>query len=183
MTDPSFTTTVLVEATPAEAYAAINDVRGWWSQDVEGDTDTVGAQFAFRGNDRGENVHRSRIEVTELVPGERVVWHVLDNWMGFVEDQSEWKDTRIVFEISPTADGTRDPLQPPGSGAHLRVLRPVLPRLDVLPPGEPARADQHRPRRPGPTARDRLTSPASGELARSPRRDSRVSAVGATLGR
>ena len=107
MTDPSFTTTVLVEATPAEAYAAINDVRGWWSQDVEGDTDTVGAQFAFRGNDRGENVHRSRIEVTELVPGERVVWHVLDNWMGFVEDQSEWKDTRIVFEISPTADGTQ----------------------------------------------------------------------------
>jgi uncharacterized protein YndB with AHSA1/START domain len=107
MTDPSFTTTVLVEAPPAEAFAAINDVRGWWSQDVEGDTDTVGAQFAFRGNDRGVNVHRSRIEVTELVPGERVVWHVLDNWMGFIEDQSEWKDTRIVFEIAPTADGTQ----------------------------------------------------------------------------
>jgi uncharacterized protein YndB with AHSA1/START domain len=107
MTEHSFTTTLFVAATPDEAYTAINDVRGWWSQDVDGSTDTVGATFAFRGNQDGRNVHRARIEVTELVPGERVVWHVVDNWMGFIEDQSEWKDTRIVFEISPTDDGAR----------------------------------------------------------------------------
>jgi uncharacterized protein YndB with AHSA1/START domain len=107
MTDHSFATTLSVEATPDEAYAAINDVRGWWSQDVDGRTDVVGATFAFRGNQDGRNVHRARIEVTELVPAERVVWQVVDNWMGFIDDQSEWKDTRIVFEISPTQDGTQ----------------------------------------------------------------------------
>ena len=107
MTDHSFTTTLLVEATPDEAYAAINDVRGWWSHDVDGGTDTVGDRFAFRGNHEGKNVHRSLIEVAELVPGERVVWHVVDNWMGFIADQSEWKDTRIVFEISPAAGGAQ----------------------------------------------------------------------------
>ena len=70
-------------------------------------TDTVGSSFAFRGNHEGRNVHRSQVEVTELVPGERVAWHVVDNWMGFIDDQSEWQDTRIVFEISPTAGGAQ----------------------------------------------------------------------------
>jgi hypothetical protein len=106
MNEQSFTTILSVEATPDEAFAAINDVRGWWSQDLDGSTDTVGAEFAYRGNHEGANVHRARIRVTELVPGRRVVWHVVDNWMSFIEDQAEWKDTRIVFEISPTADGS-----------------------------------------------------------------------------
>ena len=104
--DASFRTTLSVEATPDDAFAAINDVRGWWSQDVDGSTDTVGAVFGFRGNHEGRNVHRAQIEVTELVPGARVVWRVLDNWMGFIDDQSEWTGTRIVFEISPTAGGS-----------------------------------------------------------------------------
>jgi uncharacterized protein YndB with AHSA1/START domain len=105
MNDQSYTTTLVVEATPDAAFAAINDVRRWWSQDVEGSTDTVGAEFDYRGNQDGTNVHRARIRVAELVPGRRVVWHVVDNWMGFIEDQAEWKDTRIVFEIAPAPAG------------------------------------------------------------------------------
>jgi uncharacterized protein YndB with AHSA1/START domain len=106
MSDQSFTTTLTVAATPEETFAAINDVRGWWSQDVDGPTATAGAEFVFRGNAEGRNVHRSRIRVTELVPGERVAWHVVDNWLSFIDDQREWKDTQIVFEISATGHGT-----------------------------------------------------------------------------
>ncbi len=65
MNDQSYRTTLVVQATPDQAFEAINDVRGWWSQDVEGRTDTVGAQFAYRGNQDGANVHRARIRVTE----------------------------------------------------------------------------------------------------------------------
>ncbi len=101
MNEHGFGTTISVKATPLEAFAAINDVRGWWGHDVEGSTDTVGDEFTYYG----EDVHRSVIRVIDLVPGERVVWHVLDNWMSFVEDQSEWRDTRIVFEVSATDDG------------------------------------------------------------------------------
>ena len=107
MNDQSYRTTLVVQATPDQAFDAINDVRGWWSQDVDGRTDTVGAEFAYRGNQDGVNVHRARIRVTELVPGQRVVWHVLDNWMSFIDDQAEWKDTRIVFEILPTDEGVQ----------------------------------------------------------------------------
>jgi uncharacterized protein YndB with AHSA1/START domain len=95
-----YTTTISVDRTPAEVFDAINDVRGWWSQDVEGNTDVVGAEFAYRGHDdSGTMAHHATIRVTELVPGEKVVWRVLDNYMNFIDDQSEWKDTEIRFEL------------------------------------------------------------------------------------
>jgi hypothetical protein len=106
MNEQSFTTTLSVPAPADAAFAAISDVRGWWSQDVDGPTDAVGAEFDYRGNQDGVNLHRARIRVTDLVPGERVAWHVVDNWMSFIDDQREWTGTRIVFEISPTADGS-----------------------------------------------------------------------------
>jgi uncharacterized protein YndB with AHSA1/START domain len=107
MKQSSYSTVVLVGASPQAAYDAINDVRAWWSEDLEGDTDAVGAAYDFRGNHEGVNVHRARIRVTELVPGERVAWHVEANEFTFTEDQDEWVDTRIVFELTPSDEGTR----------------------------------------------------------------------------
>lgn len=96
-----YTTTFTVDRTPQEAFDAITNVRGWWSAGAEGVTDQVGGEFVHRYQD----VHRCRIRVTDLVPGERVAWHVLDNYFNFIQDQSEWKDTEIVFEISETDGG------------------------------------------------------------------------------
>jgi hypothetical protein len=42
----------------------------------------------------------------------------LDNHINFVEDQSEWKGTRITFEVL----GNRIPLQPPGLGAGIECF-------------------------------------------------------------
>jgi uncharacterized protein YndB with AHSA1/START domain len=102
MTEQDYTTTITVNASPAETFAAINDVRAWWGHDIEGPTDHPDAEFTFRGVDK----HRALIRVTELVPGERVVWRVLDNHLTFVNDQSEWVGTTIRFDISPTDDGS-----------------------------------------------------------------------------
>ena len=96
MTMDSFTIAITVDETPEQAFAAINNVRGWWSQDIEGRTDTVGEAFDYRYQD----VHRCRIQVTDLVPGRKVAWHVLDNYFSFTKDPAEWKDTRMVFDIS-----------------------------------------------------------------------------------
>ncbi len=85
-----------VDQTPEEVFQAINNVRGWWSEDIEGDTDTADAEFTYRY----EDTHRCRIKVTQLVPGERVAWQVLDNYFDFTRDKSEWKDTEICFDIT-----------------------------------------------------------------------------------
>src|SRR3954470_5819928 len=107
MNEDSYTTTVAIERTPLEVFSAINDVRGWWSEEVVGDTDRVGAEYAYRGHDDADTVeHRAHIRVEELVPGERVVWRVLDNYMSFIDDQSEWAGTEIRFELAEAAGGT-----------------------------------------------------------------------------
>jgi hypothetical protein len=96
MKNPGFTTIISVEQNPEETFAAINNVRGWWSGEIEGNTNKLGAEFTYRYKD----VHRSQQKITEFVPGKRVVWQVLDSQLSFVNDQSEWTGTEIVFEIS-----------------------------------------------------------------------------------
>ena len=94
--NPNFTTTISVAQSPQEAFNAINNVRGWWSAEIDGSTDKLGAEFKFHYKD----LHRSAQKITELVPGKRVVWHVSDSHIGFVKDKTEWKGTDVVFEIS-----------------------------------------------------------------------------------
>jgi uncharacterized protein YndB with AHSA1/START domain len=99
---PSFTTSFTVDRSPLEVFAAVSDVRAWWLEQIEGDPTQVGAEFGFSV----PGVHRSRLQVTELDPGERVVWRVLENSMSFVQDQSEWVGTDIRFDLAAVDGGT-----------------------------------------------------------------------------
>lgn len=101
MSEQSYTTAITVDRTPAEVTDAISDVRSWWSEEVDGRTDQVGAEYRYRGHDDAAGLeHLATIRVEEIVPGERVVWRVVDNRFSFVEDQTEWLDTEIRFEVS-----------------------------------------------------------------------------------
>jgi hypothetical protein len=100
--DRSYTTTFVVEQTPEDVFAAINNVRGWWSQAIEGRTDELGAEFNYHYQD----VHRCAFSITEFVPGKKVVWHVVDNYFNFIKDKTEWIGTDIVFEIGRAGDQT-----------------------------------------------------------------------------
>src|SRR5271154_6094705 len=102
MNDQNLTITFTVDQTPEQAFAAINDVRGWWSGDIEGSTDKLGDEFTYRYKD----VHYSKQKITEFIPGEKVVWLVLDGYLGFVEDKTEWKGTHITFEVSKKGEQT-----------------------------------------------------------------------------
>ena len=102
MTDRNYTTTFTVIQKPAQVFAAINDVRAWWSEGIEGRTGTIGDRFTHRVL----NLHRCDLEVTALVPEKRVAWTVLDNHFNFTEDKTEWKGTDIVFEIASTGGKT-----------------------------------------------------------------------------
>lgn len=102
MTDNSLTIAFTVDRTPDQAFAAVTNVRGWWSGEIDGPTDEVGAEFTYRYHD----VHRSTQRITELIPGRRVAWHVVDGYLNFVDDATEWTGTDITFDIVPTSDGT-----------------------------------------------------------------------------
>jgi Activator of Hsp90 ATPase homolog 1-like protein len=98
----SFATAFTVSQSADEVFAAINNVRGWWSGDIDGSTDELGAEFTYRYQD----VHRSKQRITEFVPGRRVAWHVVDGYLKFVKDKTEWTGTDITFDISQVAGGT-----------------------------------------------------------------------------
>jgi len=102
MNDKNYTTSFPVSQTPEEVFNAINNVRGWWSEEIEGDTDKLGAVFIYHYKD----IHRGTFKITELIPGKKIVWHVVENHFNFVQDKTEWTGTDIVFEISQTGGNT-----------------------------------------------------------------------------
>ncbi|MEV5650003.1 SRPBCC domain-containing protein [Nocardia sp. NPDC052254] len=102
MSEQSFTTSFVTSRSPEEVVDAVRDVRGWWSRTLVGDSAEPGDVFTYEV----VGVHRSTIRVTEVVPGVRVVWRVLDNRFTFTGDQGEWADTEILFEVAAVGGGT-----------------------------------------------------------------------------
>ena len=90
-----------VDQSPDEVFAAIINVRGWWSEEIEGRTDELG-EFNYHYQD----IHRCSIRITGLTPGRQVAWHITDNYFNFVEHKSEWTDTDIVFDIAQKGNKT-----------------------------------------------------------------------------
>ena len=96
MTTTDFSTSILVDQTPEEVFNAINNVRGWWSEEIEGNTSKLNDEFDYHY----EDVHRTKIRLVEVIPNQKVVWLVLENYFSFTKDKSEWKGNRIIFEIT-----------------------------------------------------------------------------------
>jgi hypothetical protein len=77
----------LVDKTPKEAFNAINNVRGWWSEEIEGSTDKLNDEFKYHF----EDIHRYRIKLIEFIPDKKVVWLVMQNYFkpGIFDDASD----------------------------------------------------------------------------------------------
>ena len=96
MSTSDFTSTLVVDKSPKEVYDAINNVRGWWSENIEGGTDKLNDEYVYHYKD----IHYCKIKLVEMIPNQKVVWLVLDNYFKFTEDKSEWKGTKIIFDIT-----------------------------------------------------------------------------------
>jgi hypothetical protein len=96
MTTSDFTTTLLVDQTPEAAFNAITNVRGWWSEEIEGDTAKLNDEFTYHY----EDVHYCQIKLIEVIPSQKVVWFVKYNYFKFTKDKSEWTGTKMSFEIA-----------------------------------------------------------------------------------
>jgi hypothetical protein len=94
--EQNYTTTFTVNQTPEDVFAAITNVRGWWSEEIEGNTAGLGDVFDYHFSD----IHRSKMKLIDVIPDKKVVWLVLENDFNFTEDKTEWINTQIVFDIS-----------------------------------------------------------------------------------
>ncbi|WP_243062161.1 SRPBCC domain-containing protein [Humibacter sp. RRB41] len=79
------------------AYAALttlDGLSGWWTRDTTGEPDRVGGVVAFRFLQGGFDM-----KVLELLPGERVLWEVVDG-------PAEWMGTTVAFDLHDSEDFT-----------------------------------------------------------------------------
>jgi len=103
MSASDFTTTLLVDQSPKEVFRAVTNVRGWWSEEIEGGTEKLNDEFTYQY----EDAHTCKMRLIEVIPDKKVVWLVLDNYFNFTKDKSEWKGTEIIFEISQNDNKTQ----------------------------------------------------------------------------
>lgn len=102
MSNPDYSTALTVDRSLEETFRAINNRREWWNDGIEGHTDKVGGVFTYRYG----TFHTSKQKVTELVPGKRVVWDIIEGSPKFVEVKSEWKGTRVIFDTTKKVNHT-----------------------------------------------------------------------------
>ena len=102
MENKSFTATILVAKNSTETYHAIQNFRGWWSEEIEGNTDKLNEEFLYHYKD----IHLCKMKLVEATPHKKLVYQVLDNQFNFVKDKSEWVNTQLIFELSNEGDQT-----------------------------------------------------------------------------
>lgn len=103
MTSSNFTTTISVDSSAEVVFNAIKNVRGWWSEEIEGSTDKLNDEWSYHYQD----VHMSKMKIIELIPNQKVVWQVMDNYFSFTKNKEEWKGNKIIFDITEKANKTQ----------------------------------------------------------------------------
>ncbi|MNG00696.1 hypothetical protein D3C87_1400790 [compost metagenome] len=96
MSAKDFTTTLIVDQSPEEVFNAVTNVRGWWSEQIDGNTAKLNDEFDYHY----EDIHRCKVKLIEVIPNEKIVWLVEKNYFKFTEDETEWTGTKPTFEIS-----------------------------------------------------------------------------------
>ena len=102
MATADFTTTIVVDQTPEQAFNAITNPRGWWSTDFEGHSEKLNDIFTVRF---GETF--ITIKVTELVPYKKIGWHVIDGYKHWLKNKKEWHHTKMSWELTTDHDTTQ----------------------------------------------------------------------------
>jgi len=93
--------TVNAKVSAEEAYRKVASVSAWWNQRSTGKAQKVGDTFRVDFGETWVN-----FEIVEAVPNKRVVWHVTDCNLHSFKDRKEWKDTRVVWDLTAADDTT-----------------------------------------------------------------------------
>jgi len=102
MENQSFHRRLIVNKKKPEVIDDICHVSDWWAKDLTGSSSKLDDTFTVRF---GETFVTFRI--TEFVPGKKIVWYVNDCRLHWQEDEKEWKDTKVVWDISSENGLTR----------------------------------------------------------------------------
>ena len=102
MKEQNYTATIVADTTAKATVKAINDVAGWWTENIEGNSHNLNDVFTVNF---GETF--VTFKIIELVPDEKAVWLVTDCYLHWLNNKKEWKDTKIRFDILTENNSTQ----------------------------------------------------------------------------
>jgi len=97
----SYTATIDVPVTAAQAQKAVSQVSKWWALNFHGAAENKGDKFSVAFGDTFVN-----FQVSELIPGQKTVWYVTDCYLHWLDDKTEWKDTQVEWLFNQKGDNT-----------------------------------------------------------------------------
>ena len=103
MQNQNFNISFVVEQTPNEVFNSIIDVRSWWSEKLEGNSEKIDEEFCYRHGD----FHYSKHKLIEVEQDKKVVWLTIESQLTLFKVQDEWNETKMIFEISEQDNKTK----------------------------------------------------------------------------
>jgi len=98
----SFSSSISAKISAEEAINKISNVPEWWGVTFTGSAKKQNDTFNVKmGGDSSFD-----FTVAELIPGKRVVWLVTDCYMPWYKDKTEWKNTRLIFDLKENNGNT-----------------------------------------------------------------------------
>lgn len=102
MKKQDYNATISVNAAPKEAFEKISKVNKWWAKNFTGKAEKLHDKFSVRFGETYVD-----FQISELIPGKKVVWKVTDCNLHWIKTKKEWKGTEVVFELSKKGDSTQ----------------------------------------------------------------------------
>lgn len=103
MENKNYKASITASQSASEAFKSINSVTEWWSENLKGDTRSLNGSFTI---DWG-NGNFVTFKLIEVIPDRKVVWLVTDSNLSWLNDRTEWTNTKMDFEISTVGDQTK----------------------------------------------------------------------------
>ncbi|WP_316832836.1 SRPBCC domain-containing protein [Pedobacter aquatilis] len=94
MEDKDYQISLNVKASAEEVFNAINHIDAWWTTDLEGTPNALHNNFTVHFGDTWKT-----FSVTEFTPGQKINWKVIDCFLPWNADKTEWIGTNVIFDI------------------------------------------------------------------------------------
>jgi hypothetical protein len=93
---------ITANITPEEAIERISHVSDWWTNGFKGNSEKIGDTFTVKFGETFVD-----FKIVEVVPNRKIVWLVTDCNLHWIRNKTEWKDTKVVWELTPEDGETR----------------------------------------------------------------------------
>lgn len=97
-----FSISITVKSSAENAFNAIKSFKDWWSEEIVGSSDVLNKSFFYHYKD----IHLCRVKLIEVEKNKKLVYLVEENEFNFVDDKTEWVNTKLIFDIEEQAGKT-----------------------------------------------------------------------------